>query len=409
MAGLLAVSVMGLASCRAGSRTAVLWTDRPEFAFYAGFFNAAQDDFKIEVRYFESVAQRLAAGGEHPDIVAASWLRSASTGVIFRPVDSLFSRNGLDRASFYQPLLSLGAVGRRQYLLPVNFNVPAIVFPRELSEGHSNPFVIEMEELKERSRAHNAIVNGAFTRMGFSPLSNPEFLFLTASFFGTGFRDASPVSWDDQAMENAVEWIRQWIVQTNTSIQMEDDFASKFYFEPPENLVNSGRVLYIHMNSSRFFTLPEERRRNLDFRWITTHEMIPLNEQSVYFGIHRRTRARGAADAFALWFFTPETQRTLMEEKRRRRLNETSFGIAGGFSAMRTVTEQVFPQFYPALLGRMPPNSFLAPVNILPHNWVVIKERVILPYLQDRARGSDGNGARSLERRVSDWYRLNRG
>ena len=408
LAGLLVVFLASLASCRPGSNTAVLWTDRPEFAFYAQYFNTSQDRFKIEVRFFDSPAQRLTESETHPDIVVASWLRSTSTKALFRPLDSLFSRDGLDPASFYPSLLELGSDGRRQLLLPVNFNIPAIVFPGEFSESHSNPFIIEMEEIKERGRAFNTVSNRAFSRVGFSPLSNAEFLLIVANFFGAGFREASPIAWNAPAMEHAVAWIQQWIVEANTSIQMEDDFVSKFYFEPPERLVTTGRVLYIHMNSSRFFTLPEERRRNLDFRWIAANEMIPLDEWSVYFGIHRRTKARGAAEAFAKWFFTAETQRMLLEEKRRKRLNETSFGIAGGFSAMRTVTEQVFPLFYPGLLGRMPPDNFLTPTNILPRNWLAIKERVVLPYLQDRARHSQSE-VRPLDRRIVDWYRLNRG
>ena len=406
--GLIALS-LGLFSCRAGSNTAVLWTDRPEFAFYAAYFNAAQDRYKIEVRYFASVAQQLAESRERPDIVAASWLRSASTRALFRPLDSLFSRDGLDRSTFYPQLLSLGSAGRRQYLLPVNFNIPAIIFQREFSDGHSSPFTIEMEEIKERGRAFNAVANNAFSRVGFSPLSNAEFMLIVANFFGAGFQEASPITWNDNAMEQAVAWIRQWIIDANTSIQMEDDFVSKFYFESPERLVNAGRVLYIHMNSDRFFLLPEDRRMNLDFRWLAANGVIPVDEWSVYLGIIRRTQARGAAEAFAQWFFTAETQRMLLEEKRRRRLSDTSFGIAGGFSAMQTVTERIFPQFYPGLLGRMPPDNFLTQTNMLPENWMALKERVILPYLRDRARHSDQSEIRSLERRITDWYRLNRG
>jgi len=87
---------------------------------------------------------------------------------------------------------------------------------------------------------------------------------------------------------------------------------------------------------------------------------------------------------------------------------ETSFGIAGGFSAIRPVTEQVFPQFYPDLLRHMPPQDFLSPPNILPSNWMEIKQRVILPYLHDRARHPNNADLIPLERRLADWQRLNR-
>jgi len=227
LAGLLIVSLASFTSCRSGSSRAVLWTDQPEFAFYAGFFNASQDRYKIEVRFFESPAQQLAESAEHPDIVVASWLRSASTRALFKPLDRLL-RDGIDRASFYPPILSLGAFGRRQYLLPVNFNIPAIVFSRDFSNDHSNPFTIEMAEIKERGRAFNAESNQTFTRMGFSPLSNPEFLFIVANFFGASFREASPIAWNTAAMEQAVTWIQQWITEANTSIQMENAFARQW-------------------------------------------------------------------------------------------------------------------------------------------------------------------------------------
>ena len=98
----------------------------------------------------------------------------------------------------------------------------------------------------------------------------------------------------------------------------------------------------------------------------------------------------------------------LLEAARNNRMHETSFGIAGGFSGMKSVTERIFPQFYPDLLGHIPPENYLSPPEILPRNWMDIKERVILPYLRESIRHSADTESRTLERRVSDWYRLNR-
>lgn len=399
-----------LASCsQFNSVKTILWTDRPEFVFYAEYFNAGQDKYKVEVRYFESPAQKLTEPGEYPDIVAASWLKSVSTRNLFKPLDNIFSQDGLVRTSFFPRLLALGSIDNRQYLLPVSFNIPALIFARDFSRPHSNPFTIEMEEIKERGTAYNIKNNnGIYTRMGFSPLSNDEFLFIAATLFGVSFREASPVAWNLQALEQTVAWIQKWITEANTSIQTEDDFIFKYFYDPPDKLVKSGRILYAYMDSSRFFILPEERQANLDFRWITAKEAIPLDEGAVYYGIHKKTKAAKASEAFTLWFFNTETQRLLLEAGKNKRLNETSFGIAGGFSSMKPVTEQIFPQFYPGLLGHMPPESFLSPANILPRNWMTIKERIILPYLKERIRHASREEVRPLERRISDWYRLNR-
>jgi hypothetical protein len=156
------------------------------------------------------------------------------------------------------------------------------------------------------------------------------------------------------------------------------------------------------------FTLTQERRANLDFRWIAENNTIPLAEGTVYYGIHKKGRAKKAATAFTRWFFQESTQRLLLEASKNNRMNETLFGIGNGFSGLRTVTEQIFPQFYPGLLGHIPPEAFLSPPNILPRNWMVIKERVILPYLHERIRNTSGEESRSLERRLVEWNRLNR-
>ena len=403
----LALLLVSLNSCNlGGSNKAVLWTDRPEFAFYAEYFNASQDRYKVEVRYFESPAQKMTVPGEYPDIVAAKWLKSASVRTNFKSLDNVLSRE--QYASFYPRLLSMGNFDGRQYLLPVSFNIPAMIFAQDFSHPLSNPFTIEMTEIKERSKEYNTETDGVFTKMGFSLSSNDEFLFVAAALFGTEFREASPIAWENHALEQSVKWIQQWITEANTSIQMEDDFAYKYFSDPPDKLVNSGRILFIYMNSSGFFTLPEERRTNLDFRWIASEEKIPLDELRVDYGIHKKTKAGKAAEAFTVWFFNAETQKLLLEAAKSKRLQESSFGIAGGFSAMKIVTEQVFPLFYPGLLGHMPQENFLSPANILPRNWMTIKERVILPYLRERIRHSAREEIRPLERRIADWYRLNR-
>ncbi|MDR2742532.1 MAG: hypothetical protein LBB98_10315 [Treponema sp.] len=389
--------------------TAVLWTDRPEFALYAENFNTSQDRYKIEVRYFESPAQKLTDTKEYPDIVAGSWLKSASTRTLFRPLDNFFRDRSVDPGAFYSQLLALGRIEDKQYLFPVSFNIPALAFSRENSRLLSSLFVVGLEEIKSLGKEYNFETNGSFSRMGFSPAWNNEFLFVTATLFNTSFREASPLAWDSQALDQAVLYIREWIQEVNAGIEAEDDFVFKYFYDPPSKLAIAGRILFTYMDSSEFFTLSEEQRSSLDFRWIAEHDTISLSEDATYLGICKAGKAKKASRAFTQWFFREETQRNFMEKSKANRLNETLFGIANGFSALRTVTEQVFPQYYPGLLGHMPPETFLAPPNILPRNWTALKEKVILPYLHDRIRSPTGKEVRSLERILADWLRVNMG
>jgi hypothetical protein len=396
-------------ACGAGEETAVLWTDRAEFAVYAEHFNAGQDRYKVETRYFDAPARRLTGTGENPDIVIGSWLKSASTRTLFRPLDGFFRDDAIPKEGFYPRILQLGNIDNKQYLLPVSFNLPALIFSRSRSDLLSNPFTIGFGEMKRQGKEFNAEQGGVFTRMGFSPAWDDQFLFITAVLFDSSFREAAPLAWDARALEKSMAFVRDWIAETNGDLRTVEDFSFKYFYDPPAKLVLSDRILFAYMESNTLFTLMDERRADLDFRWIAENDTIPLIEGTVYYGICKRGRAKKAADAFTRWFFQAETQRALLEWSRDNRMLETGFGIGGGFSALRHVTEQIFPRFYPILLGHMPPEDFLSPPNILPRNWTALKEKVILPYLHERIRREDGEDIRPLERRVADWYRLNQG
>jgi ABC-type glycerol-3-phosphate transport system substrate-binding protein len=339
--------------------------------------------------------------------VAGNWLKSASARTFFVPLDRLFKNKTLNEEYFYPRLLALGKIENHQYLLPVSFNIPAMVFARDKEALISNPFTIDLEEIKRLGKAYNQESGGTYSRMGFSPAWNDEFLFVTAKLFNAAFREAAPLAWNAQALEEAILYSRQWIEEANTSIQQVDDFAFKYFYDPPSKRLISAHILFAYMGSAELFTMAQERRSSLDFRWIAEKNTMPRNEDTVYYGICKKGKGKKAAEAFTRWFFQPETQTQLLESARNKRLNESSFGIGGGFSALRGVTEQIFPRFYPSLLGRIPPEDYLAPPNVLPRNWPAVKEKVLLPYLRDRLRGGDQEKISSLEQRIGDWIRLN--
>jgi ABC-type glycerol-3-phosphate transport system substrate-binding protein len=408
---ILSLAVFNCLSC-GGGKTAVLWSDRPEFAVYGEYFNTAQNKYKLETRFFDYPATELTgifsgSQREPPDIVAGSWLKSASTRIYFKPLDNYFKDKSLKKDAFYSRLLSMGNIDGKQYLLPVSFNAPMIIFAQDRGEQFSNPFTIDFSEMKKLGKSYNSQSRGVYTRMGFSPSWDDNFLFAAASLYNASFKEDQPLSWNAAALERAMDFMFEWIHEANSGIQAVDDFTFKYYYNPPAKLALSGRILFAYMDSDVFFTLADEQRGRLDFRWLAERDTIPLNERSVYLGLVKKGGAPKAAKAFFRWFFDPQTQRSLLERSVNLRMQETSFGIAGGFSAMRPVTEQVFPQFYRDLLRHMPPQDFFSPPNILPGNWMTLKERVILPYLHDRAR-QPKDEINSLERRLSDWQRINR-
>ena len=391
------------------SRDILIWTDRPEFALYGEYFNAVQSQYRVSVRYIKLPGAELAITNQSntPDIIVTSWLKNASTEANFRPLNNLFGNNRLSREIFYPSLLDIGMIERNQLLLPVSFNIPALIFSREREHSLSNQFTIGFDEIKNLGGAYNVYNRGSYTRIGFSPLWNDNFLFMTAVLSGTSFREANPLAWDSAALEHSMVFINDWTNEINTNTQADEDFTYRYFFEPPERLIQSGRILFSYIESSDLFTLSEENKNQLDFRWVMEQDRIPVMEDSVYLGIPKRARSHRGAGVFIQWFFSADTQRLLLEYSRINRINENSFGICGGFSALTSVTEQIYPLFYPELLGRMPPSDNFSLPNILPGRWAEIKERVVLPYLHDRARAESAEDISTLERRLLDWMRLN--
>jgi ABC-type glycerol-3-phosphate transport system substrate-binding protein len=359
------------------------------------------------VRYHEFPAEEMEKSNPCPDIIAGGRMKNVSIVTDFRALDNVFGAKKLSRNIFYPRLLAVGRIDRYQYLLPVSFNIPALVFLKDRENELSNSFTINFEEIKTLSKSFNIETRGTYTRMGFSPLWNDDFLLVAATLFDASFREDMPLAWDQRALDRSMNFIYNWTHEINTNNQMEGDFTFKYFFEPPEKLIQSGRILFSYMASNSFFTLNEDIKNNLDFRWLMEDNRIPITEGTVYMGIPKKSKSQKAAMAFMQWFFRIESQRQILEYCRSKRINESVFGICGGFSALNSVTEQIFPQFYPDLLGSIPPSENLVPHNNLPPNWAVIKERVVLPYLHDRARSAGPDEVTPLEKRLNDWIRVN--
>ena len=66
------------------------------------------------------------------DIVIGKWLKNEKIRRNFMPIDYLFTDQHINKYIFYPQLLSLGNIDNKQYLLPVSFNLPAIVFSNKI-------------------------------------------------------------------------------------------------------------------------------------------------------------------------------------------------------------------------------------------------------------------------------------
>ena len=386
LAGLLAACTLFFFSCREEPQTRiVIWTSCAEFAQYTELFNNTHPGSNAVIVYKENPAQELPPAKDElpPDIVIGSWLRTDKTQKQFKSLDYLFDRQTISSSMFYDQLLEAGKVRKTQYLLPVSFNLPAVIFADSNSDFITENYTLTLDQIKAAGLSYNEKnKKGSFSRIGFLPSANDDFLYLTTKLYGVDFREEKgQITWSDLRLRNAVSYDRDWINNTNGSAQEEQDFAYKYLFMPDYRQVTSGRTLLAYTTSDKMFGYMKSQELDIDYRWIVGDGFIPIEDSFLMTGIYAKARNEQGATEFLTWFFDSENQKDILERKIEMNLNNEMFGIADGFSAMRDVTEHILPIYYNQLLTNLPPAHLLKVPQKLPARWDSYKSVVVEPYL----------------------------
>ena len=388
LTGLFAVCLFLFSSCNEQQeRRIIIWTSCAEFAQYTELFNNTHPGSNAVIVYKENPAQELPPAKDElpPDIVIGSWLRTDKTNKQFKSLDYLFDRQTISSSMFYEQLLEAGKVRKTQYLLPVSFNLPAIIFANSNSEYISENYTLTLDQIKTAGMNYNEKnKKGTFSRIGFIPSANDDFLYLTTKLYGADFREEKgQIVWNDLRLRNAVNYMRDWISGTNSSAQEEQDFAYKYLFMPDYRQVTSGRTLLAYTTSDKMFGNMKSQELDIDYRWIAGDGFIPIEDSFLMMGIYKKVQNEQGATEFLSWFFNTENQEAILERKIDMNLNNEMFGIADGFSALRDVTEHVLPVYYNQLLTNLPPAKLLKVPQKLPARWDSYKSVVVEPYLSE--------------------------
>jgi hypothetical protein len=406
--------VLSFASCGlGGSKLAAIWTDVPEVAIYAELFNRDQDRFRIEVVWKSDLARELKDSKTPPALAIGHFLKSSIVRDRFTSLDYLFGELTVQQAAFYPGLLEFGNIGGQQALLPLSFNLPALIFKKDGDAKPSSAGTIGLDELARMAATFNKKQGTAYVRMGFSPRWAPDFLVLAINTAGASFREGKPLEWSESGLRTAMERLGKWNVAADISPIAADDFQFKYLFTPPYTYITEGRALFAYQNSSELFRVPEGKSALLDYRWFAEGSTIPVLEDLVYAGMPKNGRDEASAEAFLGWLFDPTHQQAMLESSRRTRALESSFGIAGGFSAIREVTEKVFPLYYAALKDHAPPAEKIGAPAVLPVEWPELKSEVIGPWLRETLarEGAAKSGDRppeygiELSTRLADYFK----
>jgi hypothetical protein len=390
-----------LAGCGLGMEPVVrLVTNRPELAAYVDRFNSLQGDKKVEISYQESPSQAV-LDGVPADVVIGEWLASHAVMDRLDALSDILKPGKVDPSWFYARLLDMGSHDNRPMLVPVSFTLPAIVYLRT-STDLQNMFM-PLDALESRSHDFNKTSkSGVLTSVGFSPFWNPDFLIETAQLFGARFRPGRNglPAFDEGGLAKTVDFARSWMAKVNNGPALDAAFANRNLVQPWYKLLSSGRILFALTSFTDFFALPEEKRRDFDFRWLSQDNLIPVMDNAVFAGVLRSSRNKAGARAFISWFCSLAVQQSLLSVNQSRRIGV--FGVTDGFSALKSINEKDLPQKYPLLLGHIPMENILAFPGILPDNWAKVRDGVIRPWIVQAASGQE---TEPLEKMLEDWQK----
>ncbi len=398
-------------SCKKNPRNTdnriVIWTDNSEFAQYIELFNKTSTENKAILVYKENPALSLPPAKDElqPDLIIGSWLRTDSPQKTFKSLDYLFDTKSLTSEIFYPQLLDAGKKRKVQYLLPVSFNLPSVIFSIENKELVTESYTLSPEQIRQIATNYNAKdKNENYTKIGFTPLSNNDFLYLTAKLYGADFHEEkNEITWNIAALTKTTTFLKEWIQTENTSAQIEQDFAFKYLFMPPYRQATSNRTLFAYTTSDELFTTMKDTKSDIDYRWISRDKILPIEDTFTMMGIHKKANNVVGATLFIKWFFQSENQRSILERKQKLNLETQKFGIVGGFSSVRDVTEHILPVFYTQLLTNLPPSQMFTVPNKLPARWESYKSQVVEPYIHQAITATSETPVATMESLEKEW------
>ncbi|MGN0740744.1 MAG: extracellular solute-binding protein [Treponema sp.] len=388
---LTALTLTLIAGCSKKNQEAlILWTDNVEFASYAELFNSAQKEIKVAAVYKSDLVNNLAdkKSSAAPDLIAGSWLSCGISKRLFSPINKIFSED-LEETDFYPDLLEAGRNGKTQYLLPVSFNLGTFVFDSENLEYVNESNTITIDQIKECSKNFNVKnKNDIYEKMAFAPQWNPDFLYEVLRTNDVKFKiENNDLKFNIPLYESTCKFLIDWTDSINSSYNEEKDFAFKYLYTPFNKQVLQQKSLFAYTTSRRLLSLSEDQLDKIDFRWFVQNGKSPVQEDMVMMGISRKSKNKTAALKFIQWFMNQDSQEQMLKRRIEMNLDTNTFGIAGGFSSLIVVNEQVLPVYYKYLLAKTPSSSIPKSPASYPSEWNAIKKEIIIPGMLSEISG----------------------
>jgi hypothetical protein len=383
-------------------KTAILWTDIPEVAAYVEIFNASQTNYRVELVYSDNPADfhKLTADGG-PDIVISENLASNSIISAFAPLDKMIEEGRFDPSTLYTNLLNLGVRENIQYILPISFNIPAIMYKQGTLSKEVTGTTINPQQLKIEAQLFNERSTAKFPVKGFVPTWTPDFLLKISFINDSGFAETEDgnLIWNNDNLTSSIEFTRDWTENINSGWAEEADFTKTYCYDPGYKLLNAERIGFHYTTLRDFYTIPSEDRSALEYKWLGEETSIPVCRDIVFTGIPKQSTKKKTAEAFIIWLLDAETQKTLLESSHFKRTR--TFGICDGLSSITSVNQLLIPAHYTRMIGAVPGPEYIDFPKNLPAEWQQITNDVLIPWLLNQ--NSEEPLAEPLAETLKTW------
>ncbi len=399
---MIAATTLLLAACGGNQNEPVrVWTSEPAIADYISRYNADREGAPVEVRAIErgSAYRELSESQSAPDLIIDRHLAKPAARSAFETVDGLV---GDSIGSYYRSLLEGGRIDGDQYLLPLSFDVPAVIFAEAWEAPQDRRRTIDLLEVREAAASFNRFADGRAEQLGYSPLWQDEFLRAGVDLFEVRFRsgpDEMPL-WSREGLQEMLDFFGEWSADENEGVSTELDFKRRYLVAPGNRAVQNGIAGFWYTTASSFYSLPDSERAGLKIRWLSRDGMLPVGDRVLYAGIPRSAENRSGGRRVLRWLTDEAVQSRLISAAARSR--EPQFGFAGGFSTLYPVNERALSETHPELTGRVPVNDELHRPVVEHPLWPSMSDAVIIPWLDNALRGEEQHPLRDqLER----WIR----
>ncbi|SIQ26251.1 hypothetical protein SAMN05920897_10641 [Alkalispirochaeta americana] len=352
---LVILLIILLGGCGKPAEPLTLWSNHTDAALLAELYRHETGE-PLRFRYVENLTEALTQQRVDADVVIGQWVNNPPTRAV------MISRK--DESPW----------------TPLAFSLGAIVFKNSRAQI-TRPFAVTPEEIGTALGPQPEMARQA-PPLKFAPTSNPRFLYEMARIEGM-VPEPHPSGgprWQAEPFDRAFSAIRERQEQWNGSAREEQDYRTRYLYEPWYRQLENNRVLAVYLPADELFDWSFFASDSWDFRWLRREDgSIPVLENLVYAGIPARTARESRARKFLQWITSEETQTRLIDYKIDQRID--TFGFFGGFSILPEVNVWMTRTIYPQLAGRIPEPETLHFPGARPRYWDEAREAVVLPFL----------------------------